>query len=249
MKRIVQFFVFLLILSCGEDKANTTKAQQIVDQAIKAAGGERYLNSRISFTFRDRAYIYYREAGQRVLKRITAKDSTLIEDIKIGNSFERKIDGRLQELADTSRVKFSEAVNSVHYFAYLPYGLNDAAVNKKYLGRVSLKGSDYHKIEITFDQEGGGTDFEDVFVYWFNTETFYPDYLAYEYHTSGGGIRFREAFNGRKVGGIRFADYRNFKYEGFRPVSALDRLYEKGELKLHSQIELENLEVTPDNYN
>ena len=62
-------------------------------------------------------------------------------------------------------------------------------------------------------------------------------------------MRFREAYNERRVGGIRFVDYRNFKYEGPLPVTSLDSLYMAGHLEALSEIELEDIEVIPDSYN
>jgi hypothetical protein len=249
MKRYVWLWLFLAALGCKEEKTSIPDAQGIVDGAIEAAGGDRYRTSRIRFVFRDREYITYREEGQRVLERITVSDTGRIADIRRGNAFTRIIDGIPRELADTTRQKLSDAVNSVHYFAYLPYGLNDPAVNKTYLGIGKIGDSEYHKIQVTFDREGGGTDYDDVFVYWFHTQTLLPEYLAYEYHTNGGGKRFREAYNERRVEGIRFVDYRNFKYYGPLPVSELDSLFEKGELEELSKIVLTDVQVTPGSYN
>lgn len=249
MRKAIAFILVLLSIGCREKQPETLSAQAIVDRAIEAAGGDRYEGSRVRFMFRDRLYEYYRENGERVLMRITPTDTARIEDILRGGTFERKIDGQPVTLADSTQKAVSEAVNSVHYFAYLPYGLNDAAVRKEYLGKVRLKGSEYHKVRVTFREEGGGTDFEDVFVYWFHTGSFLPEYLAYEYHTNGGGKRFREAYNERRAGGIRFVDYKNYRYDGPLPVTALDSLFGKGELELLSLIELLDLEVIPGNYN
>jgi len=69
----------------------------------------------------------------------------------------------------------------------------------------------YYKLKVTFDQDGGGDDFDDTYVYFFNKATFKPDYLAYDFHVNGGGMRFREAYNERYVNGIRFVDYNNMK--------------------------------------
>ncbi len=249
MKRILIILIITSVFGCAEKKKSFPDPQMIVDKSIEASGGDLYRSSDIIFTFRDREYRCYRKAGQRVLMRLTETDTARIEDLLTGSSFERRIDGVIQSLPDSTRLSLSEAVNSVHYFAYLPKGLNDAAVNKTYLGLEKVRDSDYHKVQVTFDQEGGGTDFEDVFVYWFNAQTFYPDYLAYEYHTNGGGKRFREAYNARRVGGIRFADYRNYKYSGPLPVSELDSLFLRDELEFLSLIELEKIKVTPGNYN
>ena len=249
MYRFAWVLILTAILGCKQAKQSRPDAQQIVDLAIEAAGGDRYTSSQIRFVFRDREYIGFRKDGQRILKRIQRSDTVTTEDAIRGDSFERLRNGVPQQLADTTRQKLFESVNSVHYFAYLPHGLNDAAVNKTYLGRGRIGGSDYHKIQVTFDREGGGSDFEDVFVYWFHTERLVPDYLAYEYHTNGGGKRFRQAYNERYVGGIRFVDYHNFAYEGPLPVSSLDSLFQKGELQELSRIETTDIEVTPGSYN
>lgn len=249
MRRILIILLITSVLGCRGKKESSPDPQIIVDKSIEASGGDLYRSSDISFTFREREYRLYRKAGQRVLLRLTETDTARIEDKLSGSSFERRIDGEIQSLPDSTSLNLAESVNSVHYFAYLPNGLNDAAVNKTYLGLERLGDADYHKIQVTFDQEGGGTDFEDVFVYWFNTQTFHPDYLAYEYHTNGGGKRFRKAFNARRIGGIRFADYRNYKYSGELPVSALDSLFLRDELEFLSLVELEKITVTPGNYN
>ena len=89
-------------------------------------------------------------------------------------------------------IKFSESVNSVHYFSILPYGLNDKAVQKKLLGETKIRGDNYYKIQITFSKENGGVDFDDIFIYWIRKGDFKIGYIAYLFHTNGGGMRFRE---------------------------------------------------------
>ncbi len=174
------------------------------------------------------------------------QDSTeLVVDVLTNDDFQRSIDGNLVEVPDTMAVKYGNSINSVFYFALLPYGLNDAAVNKSYLGDVEIKGQSYHKIKVTFDQEGGGTDFQDVFIYWFNNETSHPDYLAYQYETNGGGMRFRQAYNERIVNGIRFVDYINYKpkVKGSVQLNAIDKAYTSDQLKELSRIELDDVQV------
>lgn len=238
-----------MILGCRQEKAPADlTAQEVVDRAIEVAGGDRYRESTIQFAFRDRDYISFRENGKRVLRRITTTDTAVITDSKLGDEFQRLVNDTLRILPDTTSNRLANSVNSVHYFAYLPYGLNGGAVNKELLGKVRLDDSEYYKIRVTFDQEGGGEDFEDIFIYWFHTETFRPDYLAYEYHTDGGGQRFRVAYNDRSVGGIRFQDYRNYKPLVAAPISAIDSLYTSGDLELLSVIELKDVRVDPDNF-
>ena len=147
-------------------------------------------------------------------------------------------------VADSMASRYSNSINSVNYFVLLPFGLNDAAVNKRYLKQVDTAEGSYHLIEVTFKQEGGGKDFEDVYLYWINTETFKPEYLAYSYLVDGGGTRFREAFNERYIKELRFVDYRNYKPPTKEtPLEQLFDLFKEGELTLVSTIATENVVV------
>src|SRR5690606_31342387 len=109
-------------------------------------------------------------------------------------------------LPDSTASKYANSINSVHYFVQLPYGLNDPAVKKKMMGEAEIDDEKYYEIQITFDEEGGGKDYEDIYMYWINKRNFTIDYLAYKFFTDKGGIRFRKAYNPRTVNGLRFVD-------------------------------------------
>lgn len=244
MKKLIGFIAILILLSCNQ-KHNSYTAQDIVDQSIAASGGDLYKSSTIHFRFRDRTYSSEPSGNQKSLKRLFANDTIRILDIKAPADFKRFVNDSLVSLSDSLTNVYSNSVNSVHYFAYLPFGLNDKAVRKELIGEITIKNKDYYKVKVTFDQEGGGEDFEDIYVYWFNKETFKPDYLAYEFHIDGGGIRFREAYNERYVNGIRFVDYNNYSPVKGRAVVNCDSLFIKQELKLLSKIALEEIRVIP----
>lgn len=240
----------VFILSCKEKQTHNITAQQIVDHSIDACGGELYRTANISFDFRGMTYVKENDNGQKILKRIQKNDSLDIVDIKTSKGFERYVDGELIATPDSLANLYGNSINSVHYFAYLPYGLNDPAVNKEYLGDIKIQENTYHKVKVTFNEENGGDDFDDVYLYWFNTKTLKPDYLAYEFHVNGGGMRFREAYNERVVNGIRFVDYRNYKPKASSSsINEIEHLFMNGELELLSKIELGNVQVSPGNYN
>ncbi|MGI9546964.1 MAG: DUF6503 family protein, partial [Flavobacteriaceae bacterium] len=195
MRVFILIFCSTLIFSCKNKPSAVLSAEQIIDKAIEQAGGELYSCSHIDFVFRDRQYSMEYNENRKILKRIFEMDSSRVMDIRKNNSFVRKINDNQVIIPDSMARKYSNSVNSVHYFAYLPYGLNDRAVKKKLLGERKIKGQDYYVIEVTFDQQDGGEDFEDIYIYWINKESFTPDFLAYEFHVDGGGMRFREAYN------------------------------------------------------
>ncbi|WP_222984369.1 DUF6503 family protein [Flagellimonas meishanensis] len=245
MKRYLMPLVALLLINCKQTEKITFTAQEIVDESIKDSGGALYGNHNTSFVFRDRTYISEVQDGQKILKRLSHLDSVRIMDLKTNLSFKRFINDTLVALPDSIANRYANSVNSVHYFARLPLGLNDPAVRKELLGTESIKGKDYFKIKVTFDQKGGGDDFDDIYVYWFNKETFKPDYLAYDFHVDGGGQRFREAFNERYINGIRFVDYNNYKPKT-KDSDILDigQSFDKDALELLSKIELKDIKVT-----
>lgn len=249
MKKTIGILVCCFAMACQSANDNPD-AQAIVDKSIEVSGGARYDSVRVSFRFRDINYTSVRGKKGNRFSRSFLQDSMEVMDILESGAFTRSLNGRKIEVPDTMAVKYASSINSVHYFARLPFGLNDRAVIKRYLGEAVINDKAYHKIEITFKEEGGGEDFDDVYVYWFNKATHKPDYLAYEYHVNGGGLRFRKALNERYVGGIRFVDYLNYKPRGADfSVYQLDSLFIHNQLELLSRIEIRDIEVIPGSYN
>jgi hypothetical protein len=245
MKRFLTLlFLTLSFFSCN--KEITLNANQIIDKSIEVSGGKRFQNSIISFDFRGRHYIAERHNGSFKLIREFSDSLGVYKDVLSNKGFKRFLNNEQIIVVDTMAAKYARSVNSVHYFSVLPFGLNDAAVNKTSLEAVNINGSLYHKVKVAFNQKGGGDDFEDIFVYWINANTFKVDYLAYSYLEDDGelGLRFREAFNERYVNGIRFADYNNYKpIDTSIILEDLDRVFQAKELVLLSKIELINIDV------
>ncbi len=241
---IVLWIGIFCFTSCRQKESQKTDAEFIVNESIKASGGHKIDSSIITFSFRDKHYTAIRNKGSFQLERRFTDSVNSIKDVLSNSGFKRFVNDELIAIPDTMATKYSNSVNSVHYFSVLPYGLNDEAVNKTYLGLISLKRKEYHKIKVTFDKNGGGDDYDDVFVYWIDAKSYKVDYLAYSYHVNEGGIRFREAYNERIINEIRFVDYNNYKPES-KDVSLLelDKLFETNKLKLLSKIELKNIKV------
>jgi len=235
-----------MIISCqkNENKLNSG-VQVIIDQSIKVSGADKYEKSTVRFDFRDKSYFAYRDNGIFELGREFVQDNDTIIDSFTNSKFTRLLNNKPFEVADSMATKYTASINSVHYFSKIPNGLNDTAVNKELLEDEAISGKDYYKIKISFTEDGGGEDFEDVFIYWIDKENYKIKYLAYSYDEDDGkGMRFREAYNERYVNGIRFVDYNNYKPKT-KDQSLLDLggAFKNNQLDLLSKIELEFIEV------
>lgn len=242
--RFILIFIFISMVwyGCTPNK----DPQKIVDEAIAAHGGQLFESRTVSFDFRDKHYLVQRKPEGYTYIRSFEDDSLgQVKDVLFNSTdLERYANDSLLDISDEWKGKYANSVNSVLYFFQLPYGLNDPAVNKEYIGQKVINNQLYEKIRVTFQQENGGKDFEDVFVYWINAETFTLDFLAYSYLTDGGGKRFRQAINRRNIKDMVFQDYINF--EPANPntkVEDLDKAFNEASLIELSQIANENISV------
>jgi len=235
--------LFMVVLISCEP---VSPGRRIVDQAIELHGGDLYDHMFLEFDFRSRHYTAKRNKGYFTYTREFTDSSGHVKDILTNDQFVRVISGDTVDLTREWSKAYSNSVNGVIYFALLPQALKDPSVNVELIGDRKIDGKDYHKIKVTFDQEGGGKDHDDVFVYWFDKVNSRMDYFAYLFYSDGGGIRFREAVNFRNVNGILFADYNNYALSDTAfDVTQIDNLYIRGQLDLLSEIKLENIQVTP----
>lgn len=245
---LTAMLVSVISLSCGTSEKKT-EAEKIIEKSIEASGGENYENAEIEFTFRNRRYKSKRNKNMFRLERIV-KDSTgkTTHDILSNEGLKRFVNKKAVTVPDSMVTRISDGVNSVHYFVQVPFVLHSPAAIKKLSGEDEVEGEPYYEVEVSFRKEGGGTDHHDKFVYWIHKENFTVDYLAYQFFTNNGGIRFRKAVNPRVKEGIRFVDYQNYETEVLStPLNELDSLYEEGALKFFSKINTENIEVSINN--
>lgn len=246
MKYLSFIVIALLVVSCKNDmKVRFLSEEDVVNKSIDVSGGAKFDKAKIEFVFRAVSYTATRDNGKFELTRLQVKDDKSIFDFITNSGYKRIVDGLPVKVADSMAVKYTASINSVHYFSTLPHGLNDKAVNKTLLGEEQINNKTYYKIKVTFNQEGGGEDYEDVFIYWIDKASFKLSYLAYSYNEDDGvGMRFREANNERYVNGIRFVDYNNYKAENTETkLTDLGKAFENNQLKLLSKIELENVSV------
>ena len=235
----------LLFVACH----SAPSARTVIERAIEVHGGSQLQYARLTFDFRQYSFVVERQGGEYSYQRSYVRDGRRVIEILSNSGLTRTVDGETVPLSEEEREDLMTPLNSVPYFALLPFNLQDAAVKAAYLGHSTLRGEPYDKIEVTFREEGGGRDFEDRYVYWFHQDRHTMDYLAYTFHTGDGGTRFREAFNVRTIAGVRFADYHNYISDSLAsPESAIERydaLFEQGAVTLLSEVLTENVTLTP----
>lgn len=252
--------VAFFMAACGSNAESPGSAaldspltgEAIIDAAVEAHGGPVIDTSIVAFTFRGDRYHLLHDRGRFRYERV-ATDSAgrRVREVLSNDSLYRSIDGTRVELTDAERASVNTTVNSVSYFALLPHALTDPAVQSRRLGIDTVRGTPYHTVEVTFRQEGGGPDWEDRFVYWFDTDTYAMDFLAYAYGLGDSdddpGHRFREAYNVRKVRGVRVADYVNYTDSTLTASTLEDYVdhLDASTLEEVSRIELDSVEVRP----
>jgi len=253
----------LFLIGCGSGDSSTDApgdapgadsltSATIISEAVAAHGGPVIDTSVVTFTFRGARFRLLHDHGRFQYERITTDSlGQTVREVLANDSLYREVDSQPVALTGEQRASLNTTVNSVSYFALLPHALTDPAVQSRRLGVDTVRGVPYHRVEVTFQQEGGGPDWEDRFVYWFRTDTMVMDFLAYAYGLDEGdddpGHRFREAYNVRTVNGVRFADYINYTDSTITPATLeqySDRLGSET-LEEVSRVELDSVSVTP----
>ena len=227
------FFLFLL-LSC--QNAKDLSAIAYIEASVEAHGMTEFNKKSIDFQFRNYRYTQRQDNQGLIYTRRKNTTPEVLDLLHSKNGFQRTLANEKVVLADSIALVYSESVNSVLYFFRLPYSLKDTGAIKTLMDTEQIKGKSYQKIRVHFTSENGGVDYQDTFRYWFDEQTKTLDYLAYEYLTDAGGIRFRVAINRRTIAGVLFQDYENYKAPKNTPLDDLPKMYEKGELELLSRI-------------
>lgn len=249
---LVAFALSLAAVACQPASQDAPpQARAIVDSAIAAHGGAVLDRAVVSFDFRGTDFRLRQDGGAfRFQRTLTDSLGRTVRDVLSNDSLYRTVNGARVDLSEDERRSVETAVNSVAYFALLPHPLSDPAVQATYDGRDTLRGIPYHRIRVTFQQEGGGRDWQDRFLYWFHPDTYAMDFLAYAYGfgpAEEAGTRFREAYNVRRAQGVRFADYYNYTDTSLAlgQLQRYPELWAEDDLTLVSRVELDSVRVRP----
>jgi|GEM_PF-475858 len=235
----------LVLLAVPPGCGGEDPAARVVSEAIERHGGDAFEEKDVTFEFRDAQFRVVRNGGEFLYeRRYQDGDGGQWRQTLSNEGVIAERNGTAVSLDARDQARVETAVNSVVYFAFLPFRLQDPAVRLRDLGEAVVEGRPYRKIEVTFEEEGGGADWDDRFVYWISQDEKTLDYMAYRFHRGEGGTRFRRAVNRRMVGGLLIQDWEN--YTGTEPVSDIadyDRLLEEERLRLVSVVRMERVTV------
>jgi len=202
MRKLGHLSFVLIAFACSTPEPKEYDPQVLVDQAIFAHGAN-LSGKKVSFDFRDRTYTLRRGKGSYTYIRAWQDDSLgFVQDILINSR-------------DFTRFQDGDSV-----------ALDDELSIKKYVGEFEIKDETYLGVQVTFNEDGGGEDHEDVFLYWIHKEFSTIDYLAYSY-----------------LRGFLVQDYINFKAEKGTPLKDLPDLFNQGKLEELSRIENTKVKV------
>ena len=211
----------LALAACGDSAPTgphaSPEALALIQAAQEAHGTGALEGATLHFTFRGDPFEATRDGGAfRYARTTTDSLGRTVVDALTNAGLTRTVDGEAVPLAEDEAGRIETAVNSVVYFATLPAPLTDAAVRARALGRDSVAGEAYERLEVTFAEDGGGRDWEDRYLYWLHPERWTVDYLAYTYALAPGasgandtGHRFRRVIGTADAGGFRVQDYAN----------------------------------------
>ena len=237
-----------LFISCSQElpkESTQSRGEAIVDSAIAFHGGGLYENVDLSFGFRGKDFRAIRQSGNFEYINLY-RDSLGNHRRRLTNEgFVEDLNNEVLFLSAKDSAARAASVNSVIYFALLPGLLNTPAATKNYLGEETIEGKEYLNVQVTFSEDGGGEDFDDVFLYWFSKEDYGMDYLAYSYLEDEGGTRFRKAYNRRSVNGLVFQDYLNMRGPSPDSLEHISGMFNSGLLDTLSRIEVDRLAVSP----
>ncbi|RYM31503.1 hypothetical protein ERX46_16490 [Brumimicrobium glaciale] len=233
-------------VTTSDNELDDLSIEAIIDSVYQKNGSGLIDKSNISFDFREFQYAYMQGVdGVKQSRKLTNDGGEAVVDSWQGDSLIRTINGKVVKLSKKDENAFRNSINSVFYFAFLPKALKDPAVITELLDEVEINDKMYYKLKVTFNEDGGGEDFHDIFLYWIGIEDYAMDYMAYQYFTNDGGIRFRAVDQVKEVNGILFKDYLNYapKENLMNDYLSVDEVFSNDGMKLVSEIRLENIEV------
>jgi len=203
------FILLFSFFSCKEESKRTAvvDADTLLENTINAHGGNLYKNSIISFKFKSFNYTLKRDDNDYEYQMIREEKDVLKEAKTFNGGFEYFEDGEQKELSARLSSMFTNRINSMAYWIYIPYEFSTNDAIKEYIGKDVLRGNEYHKLKITYRQFEGLPEDDRIYILWIDTKKFEIDFVAVGNLNDTNGKKFYAAGNKRKIKGMLFSDY------------------------------------------
>lgn len=228
--------------SVREGAESKSEGAAWVRRAVQAHGAARLAEATVDFSFRGTPHRMTRSGGRFRFERWPRPDQ---HEVLTNEGYALFVNGERAKLSAAAAAARARSLNSVVYFASLPYVLEDPAVNAVHAGQQEVDGETYDVLEVTFDLEGGGEDHDDRFRYWLDPESGELELMAYSFTRGEGGVRLRVRTSTVGAGGVTFVNWKNFgDPNADTPLSQLPKLWLQGELPELSEILLDDIRVT-----
>ena len=236
-------------IACKPETTNNDP-QYIIDQSLKAHGSKVFDQSIIEFKIGNRFYKSTRSQGQFRYERFWDSIGVTIHDDLTNNGLVRQID-QTEIILDTKKIdNYSSSLRLTMYHFALPFGFNDPAVIKTYLGEVILMEEPYHKIKISFKlNPNDRTIHDNVYIAWIHKKKFTMDYLAYVLkEPEDKATHFMQVVVAQKIESFRVQDYKVFKPTQdslFTRPEDLDQTWAANQLMEWSTFKVNQLKIRP----
>lgn len=238
-------------LAAVDPAAETSEVLPVVAKAIEHHGGDLYESTESSFEIVSASGAFrveVRRDGGLYRHVVEADTPEGLRRVTVTNdSVEVTVDGEPVQVPASREGRYRSHVDARVWFPFLPYGLAGDGVYLHDRGLVEwpVEGGgsrELREVKVTF-QPGSSSGADDEYLFWFDPETGRLEQLAYSF---AGGLRFRRAFDFRRVGGLLFADHENYGVdgEGYR-VDQVTPEFVAEEMEHVSTIRLRDVAVEP----
>ncbi len=241
----------LLLAACARPAPQgDVEALALLDRARIHHGSALLDGAEVRFSFRGTPFVLRVGDDFRYARMLVDSLGRTVEEVVDNAGTHRFVDGTEAELAPDEARRVHTAVNSVAYFALLPWPLTDPAVRARLLTPDRVAGEDYDRVAVTFAREGGGPDFDDRYVYWLRQTDGQIGHFAYTYEPTPGdtsraetGTRFRVPIRTRRVDGVLFQDWRNLTADSLADLRTFGDRYDNRDVFEVSEVVLDDVRV------
>ena len=212
MTLLLRLLCPLLLVSACKNKPTDSgpAASEILENAIQAHGGEKFMHSVQEFKVDQLSYHILRDGhiAQFTVTR-TTDTSAYVGSYKNGYLEYFVNDVPQEELRDTRR--FLEArLEGFVYLASIPHVFKQNAVVLEKLEDIMIKKESYYSLHIAFREDANTMNEKSEFILYVNKNTNLVDFYAQRYELAGGRKLFKKIKEKNQSNGLALYDYWNF---------------------------------------